>query len=146
MNGARKCNLDSCSDPAVTCFASQKLCLHHFLARCYQDLNRFDVRTSSAQADPFGSAALKAFVKECSRCALEISLQCEDLDNLQRGRLLDILLWAGELLPETSADVSPGDSLLARGAKRGAFINMSEASVGCAIVESGTAALKKAVG
>jgi hypothetical protein len=28
----------------------------------------------------------------------DLSLQWKDLDNLQRGRLLDILLWAGELL------------------------------------------------
>lgn len=42
-------------------------------------------------------ASLRAFVEECSRKALDISLHSENLTNLQRGRLLDILLWAGEL-------------------------------------------------
>jgi hypothetical protein len=40
---------------------------------------------------------MRAFIEECSRKALDLSLQCKELDNLQRGRLLDILLWAGEL-------------------------------------------------
>ncbi len=40
---------------------------------------------------------MRAFIEECSRKALDVSLQSEDLSNLERGRLLDILLWAGEL-------------------------------------------------
>jgi len=40
---------------------------------------------------------MRAFIEECSRKALDISLHSENLDNLERGRLLDILLWAGEL-------------------------------------------------
>jgi hypothetical protein len=46
---------------------------------------------------------------------LDISLQTENLNNLERSRLLDILLWAGELflllrapqitLPESTAPV-----------------------------------------
>jgi hypothetical protein len=55
---------------------------------------------------------MRAFIEECSRKALDISLQNEDLTNLQRGRLLDILLWAGELFlllraPRTAFAESP---------------------------------------
>jgi len=46
---------------------------------------------------PLDMASLRGFVEECSRRALDVALRCESLDNLQRGRLLDILLWAGEL-------------------------------------------------
>jgi hypothetical protein len=102
VSGARKCSLDSCADPVVTCFAQRDLCLHHFLSRCYEDLDRFALCGRGSQVDS-ASAALMAFVEECSRRALEVSLQCPHLDNLQRGRLLDILLRASELLPETSA-------------------------------------------
>jgi hypothetical protein len=35
---------------------------------------------------------------------LEVSLKSGDLDNLQRARLLDILLWASGLWPKTCAD------------------------------------------
>jgi hypothetical protein len=107
VNGNRKCSVDSCGDLAVTSFAQQDLCLHHFLSRCYENLDRFDVRGRGSELDHRRSATLKAFVEECSRRALEVSLQCQHLDNLQRGRLLDILLWAGELLPEINADLPP---------------------------------------
>ena len=105
VDGTKKCSMDSCPDAAVTCFAEQSLCLQHFFARCYENLDRFDVRGRNADGDHARAAALKAFIEECSRRALEVSLQCQGLDNLQRGRLLDILLWAGELLPETAAQL-----------------------------------------
>jgi hypothetical protein len=101
VDETKKCSLHSCPDVAVTCLAQQALCLEHFLSRCYEDLDRFDVRGRSADGNSARTAALKAFVDECSQRALEVSLQCQGLDNLQRGRLLDILLWAGELMPET---------------------------------------------
>jgi hypothetical protein len=98
VNGASKCSLDFCPAPAVTRLAQHELCLHHFLSRCYEDLDRFALRGRGPAHS--GSQALQAFVEECSRCALEVSLQCQNLDNLQRGRLLDILLRASELLPD----------------------------------------------
>ena len=100
MKGTKKCSLTACSRVAVTSFSQQDLCLDHFLSRCYEDLDHFDVKCRGAKLDGAGSARLRDFVAECSSRALEVSLQCQHLDNLQRGRLLDILLWAGELLPE----------------------------------------------
>jgi hypothetical protein len=47
--------------------------------------------------EPVDLAYMREFVEECSRKALDVSLHSESLTNLQRGRLLDILLWAGEL-------------------------------------------------
>jgi len=42
-------------------------------------------------------AAMRAFIEDCSQKALEVCLQSENLTNLERARLLDILLWASEL-------------------------------------------------
>jgi len=75
----------------------QALCLNHFLLRCYEKLEGFDPRGRKFSAEPVDLASMRAFIEECSRKALEISLQSQNLTNLQRGRLLDILLWAGEL-------------------------------------------------
>jgi hypothetical protein len=100
VDGARKCSLESCPDTPVTRLAHHELCLHHFLSRCYEDLDRFALRGRGPEVDHSGSRALQAFVEECSQRALEVSLQCQNLDNLQRGRLLDILLRASELLPD----------------------------------------------
>ncbi len=147
MNGAGRCSLDSCPGPAVTRFVQRELCSQHFLSQCYEDLDRLDARARSSQLDHCGAATLKIFVEECSRCALEVSLKCEHLDNLMRARLLDILLWAAELLPKTSTDArSAGESLCLRGTKRGSFTDVSQGSVGPEIVGSGAALRKNAAG
>jgi hypothetical protein len=100
MRGAGKCSVSTCEELAVTSFAEQDLCLNHFVSRCYEDLDRLDNRGRKPRASDSEMTSLRSFAKECSQKALEVSLRCEHLDNLQRSRLLDILLWAGELLPE----------------------------------------------
>lgn len=99
---SKQCVVSGCAGAAVTAFAQQDLCLDHFVSRCYEGLDRLDPRGRQSGGSYAESTALKAFVEECSRRALEVSLSCQNMDNLQRGRLLDILLWAGELiLPES---------------------------------------------
>src|SRR5258708_38464308 len=97
MLGKRKCQAGSCSGTAITSLDRQTLCLNHFLLRCYEKLEGFDPRGRKFSAEPIDLVSMRAFVEECSRKALDASLQSENLSNLQRGRLLDILLWAGEL-------------------------------------------------
>lgn len=93
----RSCGVDACCGTAITTLDRQALCLNHFLLRCYDRLERVDPRGRKFSVEPVDLASMRAFIEECSRKALDISLQAEDLNNLQRGRLLDILLWAGEL-------------------------------------------------
>jgi len=93
----RNCRMGSCSRAAITILDHQALCLNHFLVCCYEKLEGFDPRGRKFTAEPVDLAAMRAFIEECSRKALDVSLQSENLSNLQRGRLLDILLWAGEL-------------------------------------------------
>jgi hypothetical protein len=97
MPGNRSCALDSCKGAAVTSLAQQDLCLNHFLSHCYENLDRMDPRGRRFRKEAADTAAIRLFVEECSHKALEVSFRCESLTNLQRGRLLDILLWAGEL-------------------------------------------------
>ena len=89
--------MDSCKNAAAASLAQQDLCLNHFLSRCYEDLDRLDPRRPGARLEGVDLALTRTFVEECSREALDVSLQCQNITNLQRGRLLDILLWAGEL-------------------------------------------------
>jgi hypothetical protein len=93
----RNCRVGACSSAAITSLDHQALCLNHFLLRCYERLEGLDPRGRKFSAEPVDVAAMRAFIEECSRKALDVSLQSQDLTNLQRGRLLDILLWAGEL-------------------------------------------------
>jgi hypothetical protein len=97
MLGKRNCRMGSCSGTAITTLNRQALCLNHFLSRCYEKLEGVDPRGRKFSAEAVDVASMRAFIEECSRKALDVSLQSKNLSNLQRGRLLDILLWAGEL-------------------------------------------------
>jgi hypothetical protein len=97
MLGKRKCKMGSCGSAAVTTLDRQAFCLNHFLLRCYAELEGLDPRGRQFSSETVDLVSMRAFIEECSQKALDISLQSENLTNLQRGRLLDILLWAGEL-------------------------------------------------
>lgn len=91
------CAVDFCEGFAVASLAQQEFCLNHFIELCYENLQRIDPRSQKMGRVNLDPASLRAFIEECSRRALDVALHCDDISNLQRGRLLDILLWAGEL-------------------------------------------------
>jgi hypothetical protein len=93
----RNCSVRSCCGAAITSLDQQTLCLNHFLSRCYANLEALDPRCRKLPVEAADLAYMREFIEECSRKALDVSLHSETLTNLQRGRLLDILLWAGEL-------------------------------------------------
>jgi hypothetical protein len=66
----------------------QALCLNHFLMRCYERLDGLDPRGRKFSAELVDVISMGAFIEECSRKALDVSLQSQNLSNLQRGRLL----------------------------------------------------------
>jgi hypothetical protein len=93
----RNCSVRSCCGSAIISLDQQTLCLTHFLSRCYASLEALDPRCRRLPVESADLAYMREFIEECSRKALDVSLHCKTLTNLQRGRLLDILLWAGEL-------------------------------------------------
>ena len=93
----RICAERSCGRGSVASLSQQELCLEHFLFSCYEKLERLDPRGRYFTSQPVDMASMRAFIEECSRKALDVSLHSGNLSNLERGRLLDILLWAGEL-------------------------------------------------
>lgn len=93
----RNCCENACRNAAVTSLDHQALCLNHFLLRCYAQLEALDPRSQKSREQRVDLAAMRAFIEECSQKALEVSLHSGNLTNLERARLLDILLWASEL-------------------------------------------------
>lgn len=93
----RNCCESACHSAAATSLDRQALCLNHFLLRCYAQLEAVDPRGQKSREQRVDLAAMRAFIEECSRKTLEVCLQSEHLTNLERARLLDILLWASEL-------------------------------------------------
>ncbi len=94
----RNCSVDSCAVAAITALDQQDFCLDHFICCCYGQLESLDPRGRKIRLNPEDISSITAFVEECSRKTLDLCLRFETLTNLQRGRLFDILLWAGEIL------------------------------------------------
>lgn len=93
----QNCEVQTCGDAGVAVLGEQALCMDHFLKRCYEQLGEVDPRGRKVPAGALELATRMASVEECSAQALRVSLGAEGLTNLERGQLLDLLLWAGEL-------------------------------------------------
>jgi hypothetical protein len=100
----KACAVAECRDVSAAALEHQPLCLEHFFLRCYQALQCYDgSRDERQEAREEERAQLRRFLDECSTQALKISLRNDNLNNLQRSRLLDVLLWAGELSERAGA-------------------------------------------
>lgn len=116
------CCENACHSAAATSLDRQALCLNHFLLRCYAQLEAVDPRGQKSRDQRVDLAAMRAFIEECSQKALEVCLHSGNLSNLERARLLDILLWASELFLVLRAPrvafTEPAVSAVSHGGKR----------------------------
>jgi|SRR5208282_2665252 len=93
------CGHSECSERAIVSFDSQFLCLDHLVARCYSQLEECDQRDVLEQVQTgtgIGGHAAQ-FLDECRTKVAVVLVTRPELPNLERARLLDILLWASEL-------------------------------------------------
>jgi len=97
LRGNRHCGVDHCECSAAAVLGEQAFCLNHFVRQCYEQLERLDPRGRKGGVDDRDLGWMRAALEECSEQTLRICLSGRPLSNLERGRLLDILLWAGEL-------------------------------------------------
>jgi len=92
------CTSASCRSESAVAFAEHTLCLEHYFAWCYRQLDELERKIRGSQINSGENAALRTQVEDCSNRCLSVSLQHEPLTNQDRSRLLDILLWTGDLL------------------------------------------------
>src|SRR6266404_4462390 len=97
MCNAESCHRSDCSRHVVVTFRAEALCLDHFCARCYEFLDGIDRRQQLNQAAPGSAVEDVLIADECARRALDICMSAAILNNLERARLLDILLWCGDI-------------------------------------------------
>ncbi len=92
-----RCGFSGCGQSAAASLATRLFCREHFMITCYEQL---DTCTESLNERPFNdrkAEAVKQFVHECVEQATNLAEKTKDLTNLERARLVDILLWAGRL-------------------------------------------------
>jgi hypothetical protein len=79
------------------CFLEPKhVCVDHFIARCYERLNECSANRF-ADLDEAASVSIDRFLLSSAQQAEGLVHPMRGLDNLERARLFDILLWASEL-------------------------------------------------
>ena len=97
-SGEKRCTTDRCETESIIVLGEKPFCLQHFITRCYEWLDQLDPAARDRATDASDFPMIKAMVEECSNRALLVSLRCETLTNLDRSRLLDILLRSSDLL------------------------------------------------
>jgi hypothetical protein len=104
MGDAKRCYRHDCTRPVAATLGSETLCLEHFCSQCYQLLEKIDQRTSGAKLTAFTPEQI-FLADDCARKAIDVCLSANSLNNLERARLLDILLWCGEISSAGPSDV-----------------------------------------
>jgi hypothetical protein len=91
-----RCAVGNCGRPAMCSLELKRFCVDHFIAQCYERLNRCNA-SPFADPDEASSVSIDRFLHSCAQQAASLVHPIRGLDNLERARLFDILLWSSEL-------------------------------------------------
>jgi hypothetical protein len=92
-----KCGVAECGQAVAAWLAGGALCREHFIADCYSRLDHYEEVRKGPGLSATDTEAVRRFINECTRQADEIEHNAKDLDNLDRAKLLHIILSASEL-------------------------------------------------
>jgi len=97
MTETAGCIAQDCASPAVCRLQRGAYCRGHFISACYERMDEYARQVQERRLRDAATDILREFLSECSRQAVELAESAADLDNLERARLLDILLRATDL-------------------------------------------------
>jgi hypothetical protein len=97
MTFVNKCSLADCDQAPEGYLGGEVLCREHFISQCYMKLDTFDELRKGPGLSVSDSEAVRRFIQDCTRSADDIEHQARNLDNLDRAKLLHIILYASEL-------------------------------------------------
>jgi hypothetical protein len=92
-----RCDAEHCGRPAMSTVELHFYCVDHFISYSYERLNQCRPIPFFDRDDEVISAT-ERFLQQCSDQAANLLRPMLGLDNLDRARLFDILLWASELV------------------------------------------------
>jgi hypothetical protein len=91
------CRASNCSSNSIIILSGQDLCLDHFLTKCYERLDWVESVARTRRLETEVAAKAHSLLQECANQTLLVCLRHQPTDNLQRSRLLEILLQCGDL-------------------------------------------------
>ena len=95
----RSCGLAGCVNPSAVTLGNEAYCREHFMLTCYESLAKcVDELKRKDHEYELWAETLRQSLNEIVDKATAISLTVNDLSNSERSRLLDIVLWAGDLI------------------------------------------------
>ena len=97
MTISMPCSVTECGQAAVAPLDGKALCRAHFISVCYARLDAYEEMRKGAGLSKEDTEPARRFVHECTRAADEIEHSADNLDNLDRAKLLHIILSASEL-------------------------------------------------
>lgn len=97
MTRAEICAVAGCKEPFAASLDGEALCRNHFISSCYARLDEYDETRKGPGLSKADAESARRFINECTRQADEIEHTTQDLDNLERAKLLHIILSANEL-------------------------------------------------
>jgi hypothetical protein len=94
---AEQCSVEGCEKCSATALDVRYVCLGHFISICYENLEELSQNTRKWSFGGTQWEFARRFTQECIEGAISFSRQSPELSNLERARLLDLLLWSTEL-------------------------------------------------
>jgi hypothetical protein len=97
MTSTEICKIDGCGQVFAAALDGEAFCKQHFISTCYTRLDQYDAIRKGPGLSPANTESVRRFIYECTRSADEMEHSATDLDNLDRAKLLHIILSASEL-------------------------------------------------
>jgi PilZ domain len=97
MTRTKKCSVAGCEQEAAASLEGQALCREHFISLSFTRLDQYDEIRKGPGLRGTDTESVRRFIHESARHADEIEHQARDLDNLDRAKLLNIILLSAEL-------------------------------------------------
>jgi hypothetical protein len=97
MTSKEQCTIEACGQAVAASLDGETFCRQHFISMCYTRLDRYDEIRKGPGLSATNTDSVRRFIHECTRTADEMEHTAKDLDNLDRAKLLHIILSASEL-------------------------------------------------
>jgi len=97
MSQTAQCRIAGCDQDVAASLDGDSFCREHFISVCYARLDQYDKLRKGEGLGILDTETVRRFIHECTRNADAIEQSVRNLNNLDRAKLLHIILSASEL-------------------------------------------------